>query len=204
MKQHSGQDVGSGLAGVFELHRHDLARFLAARCGDSEEAKDLLQELWIRLSTRAIGPIANPRAYLFRMANNLVLNHTRCRHRTMLRDRRWLRTDGDERSPEDRSDPDLLAAEQIERQPEVEILRSAIDALPPGAQRALRLHRLDGHDQGEVGRIMGISRSGVEKHLAVAMRHLRNALADRGYFAPKVSRERGTTSAAKPRTEERP
>lgn len=204
MKQRNGQDVSNGLAGVFELHGYDLARFLAARCGDDEEAKDLLQELWIKLSTQATGPIANPRAYLFRMANNLALNHIRGRHRAMTRDRGWLLADGDDRSPEDRPDPDLLADEQIARQQEVEILRSAIDALPPGAQRALRLHRLDGHDQGEVGRIMGISRSGVEKHLAVAMKHLRNALADCGYFTPKVSGERGTASAAEPRTEERP
>lgn len=203
MEQGSGQEVSAGLAGVFEVHRHELARFLALRCGDGEEAKDLLQELWVRLSTHATGPIANPRAYLFRMANNLALNHIRSRHRAMLRDRGWLLADGDDRSLEDRPDPDLPVDERIARRQEVEILRTAIEALPPGARRALRLHRLDGHDQGEVGRIMGISRSGVEKHLAVAMKHLRKTLADCGYFPAMVSEKRGTARAAEPRTEER-
>ena len=67
------------------------------------------------------------------------------------------------------------------------MIEQAIARLPPGAQRALRLHRIEGHPQGEVAAMMGISRSGVEKHLAVAMRHLRDALRDCGFFAGAAS-----------------
>lgn len=195
------QERTGGLAGLFDACRGELLRFLAARGGDAEEAKDLLQELWLSLPA-ATGPIANPRAYLFRMANNLVLNHARARHRAMARDRSWLATedDDDRVSPEDRPDPDPPADERIARQQEAQLLERAISTLPPGAQRALRLHRLEGHDQAQVARIMGISRSGVEKHLAVAMKHLRNALADCGCFATAVSGQQGTV----PRTDERP
>jgi RNA polymerase sigma-70 factor (ECF subfamily) len=42
---------------------------------------------------------------------------------------------------------------------------------------------------------MGISRSGVEKHLAVAMKHLRDRLAQCGWFAFAVS-GRGPEKAA--------
>jgi RNA polymerase sigma-70 factor (ECF subfamily) len=55
-------------------------------------------------------------------------------------------------------------------------------ALPEGARRALLLYRFDGLGQAEIAKVMGISRSGVEKHLAVAMRHLRQRLADCGFF----------------------
>ena len=72
---------------------------------------------------------------------------------------------------------------------------AAIAALPPGAGRALRLHRIEGLKHEEVARILGISRSGVEKHLAVAMKHLRAALLGSGLLAhgaqsyPAPSRE---------------
>ncbi|WP_293841182.1 sigma factor-like helix-turn-helix DNA-binding protein [Sphingopyxis sp.] len=56
----------------------------------------------------------------------------------------------------------------------------------------MRLHRFDGHGQAEVAAIMGISRSGVEKHLALAMKHLRDALADCGFFDAAALQWQGT------------
>jgi RNA polymerase sigma-70 factor (ECF subfamily) len=186
--------AAGGLAGLFELHRAELLRFLRARCGNPAEADDLLQDLWIKASGQPGGPIANGRAYLFRMANNLVLDQARARQRAMQRDRVWLETEGhgtegEGAAVEDRPDPALPADEEIARQQEARLLEQAIASLPAGAQRALRLHRLEGFGQAEVAQIMGISRSGVEKHIAVAMRHLRNSLADCGWFASAASED---------------
>lgn len=188
MQSIDGDTGSAGLGALFTQYRFELLRFLTARCGSREEAEDHLQELWVKISTQATGPIANGRAYLFRMANNLVLNELRSRHRAMARDRNWLENEGGGAAePEDRPDPAMPADEAIARQQEAALLERAISSLPPGAQRALRLYRLEGIPQGEVAEIMGISRSGVEKHLAVAMKHLRNALADCGSFAAAVS-----------------
>ena len=178
---------GGGLAALFSLHRGELLRFLAARCGDPAEAEDALHELWLKLDGAALGPVANGRAYLFRMANNLVLDRRRARHRAMARDRVWL---GDERAPELRPDPTPAADEAIGSAQEIAALRRAIDGLPAGAQRALKLYRFDGLGQSEIARLMGISRSGVEKHLALAMRHLRAALADCGMLGAAASLDR--------------
>lgn len=187
----------AGLAGLVEHHRAELRAFLAARCGDAAEADDLLQELWLKVSGLATGPIQNGRAYLFRVANNLVLDRVRARHRAMRRDRNWLE-DGSANTTtvEDRPDPAPAADETLLHHEETQVLHRAIDSLPPGARRALQLHRLDGHGQGEVAEIMGISRSGVEKHLATAMRHLRSALADCGYFTPTASLVQGQNTQA--------
>lgn len=177
-----------GVAALFERHRPELLRFLAARCGNPEEAEDLMQEMWLKLASLSHGPVANGRAYLFRMANNLVLDTIRGRHRAMARDRGWLvDMGGGEAPPEDRRDPAVAADEAIAAAEEVEMLRAAIERLPAGAARALRLHRLEGLNQREVAQAMGISRSGVEKHLATAMKHLRQALNDCGVFAPAAS-----------------
>jgi len=189
----------TGLAAAFETHRNELLRFIAARWGDGSEAEDLLQDLWLKLRSVAEGPVANPRAYLFRMANNLVLDRRRAQQRAMRRDRSWLEAGGaDDTSVDDRPDPAPLADALLEEQQEQEALQAAIADLPPGARRALVLYRFDGHGQAEIAAIMGISRSGVEKHLALAMRHLRDALADCGKSRLAASGEHGDADGQVP------
>ena len=195
--------VPSGLTALFEKHRRELARFLAARCGDPQQAEDLMQELWIKLAGATPGPIANGRAYLFRMANNLMLDTLRARRRAMARDDRWQReAAGGDTSADIRPDPAPLAVESLIANQERAVLHRAIADLPPGAARALRLHRFEEMGQAEVARVMGISRSGVEKHLATAMRHLRGALADCGLLATVASfhQEDGQAGEAPPET----
>ncbi|WP_067734984.1 RNA polymerase sigma factor [Novosphingobium naphthalenivorans] len=183
----------NGLVRLLDVHRPELLRFLTARCGSADEAEDVVQEMWIKVSGQATGPITNGRAYLFRMANNLVLDRARGRRRSMQRERTWLEAEGGgvAHMPEDRADPGEPADEIIAREQEAEVLRDAIAALPEGAQRALRLYRFDEIGQKEIADIMGISRSGVEKHLALAMKRLRQALADCGAFDAAASREHG-------------
>lgn len=192
----------AGLVVVFEGERAKLLRFLAARSGNPRDAEDLLQELWIKAAGQPSGPVANPRAYLFRMANNLVLDRRRSELRTMRRDHTWLAADGSNiAAPEERPDPAPRADDEMVRKQEAQLLAMAIAQLPPGAQRALRLHRLEGHSQGEVAEIMGISRSGVEKHLAVAMRRLKESLIDCGFSGAATSDEQGLADRNNPPTE---
>jgi RNA polymerase sigma-70 factor (ECF subfamily) len=197
--------VTGGLAGLYAQYRAELLRFLVARCGGSStDAEDLLHELWIKTTTQTVGPVTNGRAYLFRMANNLVLDQVRLRHRAMARDHNWLATEGyADGAAEERPDPSLPADEVLARQQESALLLQAIAALPPGAQRALRLHRLEGLGQTEVAQVMGISRSGVEKHLAVAMKHLRNSLRNCGAWAFETSSSAEGMGVKSPTTEER-
>jgi RNA polymerase sigma-70 factor (ECF subfamily) len=179
-------------------------RFLVARCRSADDAQDLLHELWIKASTQPLGPISNGRAYLFRMANNLVLDQARLRHRAMVRDRNWLAADGHaEGAVEDRPDPSQPADEALVREQEAALLRQAIAALPAGAQRALQLHRFEGLGQAEVAQVMGISRSGVEKHLAVAMKHLRNSLRNCGSWETETSKGSEATEGGVPDTGKR-
>jgi RNA polymerase sigma-70 factor (ECF subfamily) len=189
----------SGLIRLFDQHCAELRRFFAARSG-VDDAEDLLQDLWLRIASSSPGPLANGRAYLFRMANNLALDSIRTRQRAMARDRNWLAAEGGgDMAPEARPDTALPADDQIALRQETQLLERAIAALPPGAQRALRLYRLEGLSHAEVAQMMGISRSGVEKHLAVAMKHLRDALRDCGWFATAASHKDQTDGEGKTR-----
>ena len=187
-QEHADAD---GLVLLLEMHRAELLRFLTARCGSAEEAEDVVQDMWIKVTGLATGPITNGRAYLFRMANNLVLDRARGRRRSMRRERVWIEVEGGgvAEPPEDRKDPGEPVDEVIAR-------------LPEGARRALGLYRFEGLGQREIADVMGISRSGVEKHLALAMKKLRQALADCGMFDTAASQGHGGQSGRKPRMEQ--
>ncbi len=168
----------AGLLAIFAAERAALLRFLAARTGDPAGADDLLQELWIRIHQAEHGPIANGRAYLYRMAQNLVLDGVRERRRREAREGAWLDATTDSGGGGDPADPVPNAEAQLISRDEAERLARAIEVLPEGARRVLRLHKIDGLSHPEVAERLGISRSGVEKHMAVAMAHLRKQLRD--------------------------
>src|SRR5690242_17514602 len=112
-----------GLAATYDSDRPALLRFLRARTRDAAEAEDVLQELWIRLRDVHSGPIANARAYLFQMANNLVLDRERERRRRQARDRHWTEQshtllqapDGESQAVDPQRTPEELLSEAQQR-----------------------------------------------------------------------------------------
>ena len=116
----------------------------------------------------------------------------------MRRERVWLDDGAYAPAESVQSDPSPNAENALLNEEEIEILRHAIAKLPPGARRALSLYRYEGHSQAVIASMMAISRSGVEKHLAVAMRHLRDALANSGYFDGVASKENAGIDAETP------
>lgn len=169
----------NGLETLYGVHRADLRRFLIARTGNIADADDVLQELWLKARNLQAGPIENGRAYLYRMAQNLIVDRLREKQRRMERERRWNDQATDFAAagvePSDRSQ---TAEEEILAREEIATLVSAIGNLPDGARKAFELHKLEGLSHAEVAAQLGISKSGVEKHMAVAMKYLRRALQD--------------------------
>jgi len=168
-----------GLAAVFEASRAELHRFLVARSGSAADADDLLSELWVKVRNSHPGPIVNGRGYIFRMANNLYLDHLRERRRREARDRDWSeQRHGPVNTGAEIADPTMNAEQQLVARDAEGRLAEAIAKLPPGARRVLVMHKIEGLAHGEVAARLGISRSAVEKHMAVAMTHLRRLLSD--------------------------
>jgi RNA polymerase sigma-70 factor (ECF subfamily) len=154
----------SGLEAVFLENRASLLRFLRAR-GAGDSAEDLLQELWIRASATASGPIRDPLAYLYRSANNLVLDRRRTELRAARRNEDWTEalTGGSEEPSHERV---LIAREELK---EAEV---CLAALGERTDDIFRKFRLAGMTQVEIARELGISLSAVEKHLQKAYRAL--------------------------------
>jgi RNA polymerase sigma factor (sigma-70 family) len=164
----------NGLTSVFLANQPALIRYVRARYGRDGDAEDVMQDVWLKLSALDPGPIAEPLAYLYRMAENLVLDRRRSALRRANREREWTvgQIDGTLDSPVD-SQPDpertLLARDRLRR------MNEALDALPERTAFSFRSVRVEGTPQKDVAAQLGISLSAVEKHLQRAYRAVLDA-----------------------------
>ena len=161
----------AGLEAVFLASRDRLLRFLAAH-GAGDAAEDLLQELWIRIAASPPGPIAAPLSYLYRAANNLMIDRHRAARQQAQRERDWSEVAGATRpgqSDEPSGERALIARDALR------VADRALDALPPRARTIFRRHRVDGIAQKAIATEMGLSISTVESDLRAAYRALIDA-----------------------------
>lgn len=156
----------AGLESVFLANREALQRFMRARCGNATEAEDLLQDLWFKLANTS-APIAEPLAYLYSMADNLVLDRRRSAQRRERRDDAWVDLAGggsggisDAPSPE----------RQIIAKSQLALVAQSFDELGERTTAIFKSYRIDGEGQREIAERHGISLSAVEKHLQKAYR----------------------------------
>ncbi len=166
---------------MLAANRPQLVRFFAGRTGSVTEAEDVVQEIWLHIGRSTddpvTGPIANPLAYLHRIGLNIVLDRVRANSRRIRRDAGYvdatISVAGFEAIDDAPSAFDAVAGRERIAQ-----LATALAGPPEGAMRVFRRHKIDGLSHAKVATEFGISRSAVEKHIAVALRHLRKALHD--------------------------
>lgn len=156
-----------GLKAAFLEHRANLSRFLGARRVPPDEVEDLLQDLYVKLEGLHTGPIAEPRAYLYRMLDNLLLDRRRAATRRKGREETWTSIqpgaeDGCDESPS--AEAVVLARQRLAR------VWAALDQLPQRTVEVFRRYRIDDCPQKQIAAELGISVSAVEKHLQRAYR----------------------------------
>jgi RNA polymerase sigma factor (sigma-70 family) len=160
--------TAAGLEQVYLLNRPALLRFLKAR-GAGDAAEDLVQELWLKASAAVSGPVRDPLPYLYRVANNLMLDRRRAELRQAKRDHVWSGADDIVSEPvsDTPSDERALIARD-----ELAAAEAALKALGERTDIIFRRYRVEGVSQAEIARELGISLSAVEKHLQKAYRAL--------------------------------
>lgn len=181
----------SGLLAVFAETRAALLRFLQLRGASAADAEDLLQEIHLKLVAETLGPVAEPRAYLYRMATNHFLLLRRTTDRRTRREKDWVEShagsDG-ERDEQPSIETELIAREQLA------ILQRVLDRLPERTRMIFRRFRVEGEAQRGIAEDLGISVSAVEKHLAQAYTEIAEAklrLAEDKPIPRHLSVERG-------------
>lgn len=165
-------DMSTGETGLRQLlseMRSELLRFMLARQCDPAEVEDLLQDLYVKLASIRTGPVSNPRAYLYQMANNLLHDHRRGRRRQQERDDHWTRS---RIGPDLEKDAGPSPEESAIARDELERVNEAIASMPVRTAQILKMYRLDGVSQKAIANTLDLSLSAVEKHLQRAYRTL--------------------------------
>ncbi|MDP3749281.1 MAG: sigma-70 family RNA polymerase sigma factor [Phenylobacterium sp.] len=171
MQTTRGLDL-SGLrkAEIDTRFRRPLMSFFLRRVDDRAEAEDLTQQVFLRLVQGAEREdVANPAAFVFRVATNLL----RDRRRSSARRGEQVAIDEDFVSQfhgvcvED-STPErvLLGRESL-----AEVLRT-LDELGERTRDIFILFRLENMKQQDIATLYGCSRSTIEKHVMKATLHL--------------------------------
>lgn len=166
------EDSSTGEAGLQQLlgeMRSDLLRFMLVRGCDPAEVEDLLQDLYVKLTSIPTGPVSNPRAYLYQMANNLLHDRRRGHRRQQQRDDHWTR---DRIGPDLEKDAGPSPEERAIARDELDRVNEAIASMPVRTAQILKMYRLDGVSQKAIATSLDLSLSAVEKHLQRAYRKL--------------------------------
>jgi len=164
----------SDLLEAYLERRAALVRFFVSRTGSDALAEDIVQDIFLKLQAmppESVAEVQSPAAFLYRLGSNIMLDRARGRRRSRQRDDDWVKAVGgagagdaiaDEPSAEDAAWARLKLGRVI----------AAIRDLPPNAQTAFRLHKLEGMSHAEAAEAMGMSRSAVEKYVSAALKHL--------------------------------
>lgn len=144
-------------------------------------AEDVVQETWIRANAASAVLPDNPKAYLYRMAGNLAIDHLRRRVAWERMAKSAEESVGApntllEELPNAVSDPlDVVISHR-----ELDVLCAAVSELPDKCREVFLLYRGHGLTMREIALHLSISDKTVEKHIARAMVHCRARLKDAG------------------------
>lgn len=154
-KSRDRTDAAQGIEGVLLANRDRIVRFLEVR-GAGSSAEDLFQDLWMRLTDRRTGPIADPLPYIMRAANNLMLDRYRSARQSELRDKAWGEASAMQIPSTETS---LISREHLA------LVETAITATGERPASIFRRFRVDGQNQRDIASEMGVSLSTVEADL---------------------------------------
>jgi RNA polymerase sigma-70 factor (ECF subfamily) len=165
-------NIQSPLEDAYHSRHSALARFLAARLGNQHDAQDVLQELYLHISTaEPSSEIRDPVAYVFRTAANLARDYIRTRRRAASREFSWAAL---QYSIEDSQalDDSPSAERAYEGKQRFAAVQRVLNELSPQCRRIFILHKLEGLSHQQIAERANISRSTVEKHMNPALKHL--------------------------------
>lgn len=156
---------------LYRQYRAELCRFLMHKHRlSSSEAEDVVQTAFSRLAAGDTAALDNPRAFLYRMVVNLVIDQQR---HNQVQDR-YLQSQTDDEAAAPGPERTLAGQQRLG------IIARAVWGMPKKRRQLLLMSRFDGLSFAEIARQVGLSETVVRKHINKALAECHNALAARG------------------------
>lgn len=155
--------MSGGDAAFVARHHEPLIAYVRSLVDSPPLAADIVQETWVRaIPSLRTGTVENSRAFLYRIARNLVADAARER-------RKWTPyvVDG-ELAPIVADDMPSAERATLARDRLAHVLH-LVEELPPRCREVFALRKLDGLGQEQIATRLGITRGMVEKHLRHAL-----------------------------------
>ncbi|WP_185999908.1 RNA polymerase sigma factor [Novosphingobium aerophilum] len=155
--------------------RPSLLRHLQGLVGH-EGAEDVAQALWLKIhAVHDHPPIANKKAFLYRMARNVAIDMVRSDKRRSRHITSGDELPGDIAAPVPSAETAMLDREALVR------LTAALAELSPRCQQIIRMNRIDGVSITDIAARLGISRQMVGRYIAQGMAHCCERLDDENW-----------------------
>ena len=162
--------VRNAVAALYETHFERVARYIAVRVGQVDEAQDLASEVFVRAlrSAESYKETGAPmEAWIFKIAHNMVVDHLR------KRGRRPASIPLDDAPPlTGKENP----TEAIERKQAADELHKAMQSLSDSQRQVLALRFGSEMSAEEVAKIMGKNAGAVREMQSAAVKKLRTLM----------------------------
>lgn len=151
-----------------------LVRYLSRKVPNNEDANDLAQEAFLRMHKfQQSKDLENARAFLYKTANNLVVDQLR---RASVHDRFLDSELPLTESPEGEGKFAPSAERTVSAEQELDRIYEIVDCMPVKVRRAFLLHRSKDMSYAEIATEMDVSVSMVEKYITRALKQIRDEL----------------------------
>lgn len=159
---------------VFARREGWLLGYFRKRLAQPADARDMVQEVYLRIlhtDRRRAAAIADPEAYLFTVAANLV------KEEGVLRRRRALHVEVNGIFPELEANEDT-AEDLLEREHRERRLAEALQRLPPRHRAVMLMQHRDHMSYADIAKRLGVSTHMVKKYVVKALALCRRDLAE--------------------------
>lgn len=148
---------------VFNTYSKSLRNFIFFKCGNEDQADDLVQDAFVKLwNNCAKVPFEKAKSYLYTVANNSFLNEV-AHQKVRLKHQKALANNVDNENPE-------FKYREKEFQEE---LNRAIGNLSEKQREVFLLNKIEKKKYKEIAEMLGISVKAVEKRMHLALQSLR-------------------------------
>lgn len=167
---------------LYRRYRGSLYRYLAHQCGDSQQAEDLYQDVWIKVINARVDyePLARFSTWIFRIARHKLIDHYRrhAPHRAL--DLSYDETDlaRSESVPALSASADQTPPALFERRNVAERIHRALADLPAAQREVFLLAEEGGLTLEEIAEATGTGRETAKSRMRYALGKLRHALQD--------------------------